>query len=59
MEVVYYHDYKQDFMEIIGRYNQIIELEEAHKKIGRKTWVNPYNLCDGSFMLTVAMQKAA
>ena len=57
MKVKHYDDLDGNrFMEIISKqYLPLKELENEHAKIGRKTWLNLYNIYDGTWILTVQM----
>lgn len=46
-------------LEVISHsFTHLKELEESHKRMGRRTWLNNYNTCDGSFMLTIQFPKS-
>lgn len=61
MDVKHYKDADDNwYIDIVSRqYNRLRELETEHEKLGRKTWVSLYNSCEGQWMLTVMIGRAA
>lgn len=59
MELRKYEDENGNlFFEIITYdYSALRKLEEEHKALGRKTWVNLFNCCDGKWILTVMVRN--
>lgn len=56
MNVEKYTENGCDFRTIISRrYNALRALEHEYQKIGKRTWFNLYNSCEGTWILTVEM----
>lgn len=55
MQVIHYSDLDgKQFKEIISRqYRRLQELKNEYEKRGAKTWINLFDCCEGSWMLTV------
>lgn len=59
MDVKFYRDlYGNQYREIISpRYREIIRLAFDYKHRGARVWVNPFDLCQGTWMLTILERK--